>query len=104
MTSQRVQISQQVVDLFVGQDVAEAFHLVASNSNDFADSDIIRGHPARAQVRLPEHALQAGTLASSRRVRRVTTVAVLIVNMATVRLLSIKPQFGVAFASLHFTA
>ena len=98
-----MQISQQVVDLSVGENIAKAFHLVASHANDFADSYIIRGHPARAQVRLPEHALQTGTLASSRRVRRVATVAVLIVDMATVRLLSVKPQFGVAFAALHFT-
>src|SRR5215472_12993997 len=44
--SQAVQIRQQVVDLVIREHVAEAFHLIAAQANDFAHPLIIGGHAA----------------------------------------------------------
>lgn len=99
-----MQIRQQIVDLLLAEHVAESFHLVATQANDFAYALVIGGHAAHAEVRLLENALQAGALASARRVRRVAAVAVLVIDVPSRSLLRIQAQFGVAFAALYFAS
>jgi len=84
---QRVQIRQQIVHLIGCQNISEAIHLIPAKHNDIAYSIVIRRHAAGAQVLLLENALQARSLASARRIRRVATVTILVVDVASFGLL-----------------
>jgi hypothetical protein len=99
-----VQIRQQVVDLLLAEDLGVARHFVAAETNDVGDPVIIGGHPAHRQILPLEHAFHAGPLPSSRRVRRMATVAIAVINLAPRGLLRIESEFGVALAALHVTA
>jgi hypothetical protein len=54
---QRVQIRQQVFDLLVGHDLAEAFHLGPSIFDDVGQALVVCGQPAQRQVLMLEDAL-----------------------------------------------
>ena len=100
---QRVQIGEEVVDLFLGEHLAEAFHLVAAQADDVADPVIIRGHSACAQVLVLKNAFKARAFAIFGRISGVATFAVLIVNVAARGLLRIQAEFEVTSPALDFT-
>ena len=99
-----MQVCEEIVDLFVGEHVAEAVHFVSPHANDVPGAVIICRHTARLEVLLLEHASQAGPLPLSRRIRRVAAIAILIVNMPPRGLLRAQSQFCIASAPLDFTS
>ncbi len=99
---QSVQIRQQVVDLLLTEDLGVAWHLVAPQANDIRDPVVIRRHPAHWQIWPLENTFHAGALPAPRRVRRMATVAIIVVNPAPSDLLRIESEFSVTLAALDF--
>ena len=63
---QRVQIRQQVLNLLVGHDLAEAFHFGSSILDDLGHAVVACGQSAYRQVLLFEDALQARAFLAAR--------------------------------------
>jgi|SRR5580698_1897104 hypothetical protein len=101
---ERVQIRQQIVDLLLTKNLGEAWHLVAPQANYIRHPVIIRRHAAHRQILPLENAFHAGPLPSARRVRFMTPVAIIVVNLASGDLLRIKSKFGIALAALNIAA
>jgi hypothetical protein len=99
-----VQIGKQIVDLLLIENLGKAGHFISAESNDVRDPIIIGGHPAHREILALEHALHAGSLPSSRRVRRMAPVAIIVINAASRHLLRIESEFGIAFAPLDIAA
>ena len=95
-----MKISQQIVDLLLIESLAIAGHFVAAETNDVRDPIVIGGHPAHWQILLLKDALHAWTLPSSRRVRRMAAVAVVVIDATARDLLRIEAEFGIALAAL----
>lgn len=64
-----MKIGEQVLNLLVGEHVAEAVHLVASDANDVADTIVMSRQAALAEKWLLENAFEAGPFAASRGIR-----------------------------------
>lgn len=99
-----MEIGEQIFNLVLGQHVVEAVHLIAADADDISDAIVIRGQAALAEKWLFENSLEAGPLASARRVCRMAAVAVLVVNMAAGGLLRIQSQLSVTFPALDITS
>ena len=84
-----MQIGEQIVDLLVGQYIAEAVHLVSADADDVAHPRVVGWHAAHAEIRLLENALQTWSSSSARGVCRMATVAVLVVDVASSGLLRV---------------
>lgn len=97
---QSVQIRKQILNLLLVQHLAVSRHLVAAHANNVGDAIVIGRHPAHRQELFLEDALHAWALPSARRIRRMASITVVVINMTTGRLLRIKPEFGVALAAL----
>ena len=98
---QSVQISQQIVDLLLTEDLGVGGHFVPPHANDVGDPIVIGGHSAHRQVLPLEHAFHAGSLPSTRRVRRMAPVAIVVIDPAPRDLLRIESKFRIALAPLH---
>jgi len=61
-----VHVGEQVFDLLIAQDAAEAFHLTAAVLDDLTDALVVRRQPAEWQVLLFENALQWRALFAAR--------------------------------------
>jgi len=99
-----MEIGEQILNLFVGEHVVEAVHLIASDANDLPDAIVICGQAALAEEWLFENSFEAGALASARRVCRMAAVAVLVVNMSAGSLLGIQSQLAVTLPALDVTS
>jgi hypothetical protein len=55
-----VQIGEQVSDLLIAHDAAEAFHLAAAILDDLADAIVVRRQAAQRQVLLFKDAFNGG--------------------------------------------
>jgi hypothetical protein len=99
-----MQVSKQVIDLFVIEHVAEAFHFVAPHANDILDAIVIGWHPAGRQVVSFEHSPQAWSLALPRRIGRVAAIAILVVDMPPCGLARRQAELGITFTALNFAS
>jgi len=63
---QRVQVSEQIVDLLGRKDIAEAVHFVSAEHNDVTNTIVICRDAAHAQVWLLKDSFQARSLAPAR--------------------------------------
>jgi len=98
-----MEVGEQIFNLFVGEHVVEAVHLVASDANDVSDTIVIGRQAALAEKWLLENAFEAGPFAPARGVCRVTAVAVLVVDVTAGGLLRIQSQLGVTLPALDIT-
>lgn len=99
-----MQVGDQVIDLFVTEHVAEAFHFVAPHADDIFDALVVRGHPAGGQVVSFEQPPQTWSLALPRRIRRVAAVAILIVDMPPCGLARRQSELGITLTTLNFAS
>lgn len=99
-----MQIGEQVIDLFVSEHVAEAFHLVAPHTNNIPDPVVVGRHSAGWEVVPFEDSPQTRPLALPRRIRRVAAIAILIVDMPSCGLAGRQAKFGIAFTALDFAS
>src|SRR6266536_3430302 len=97
---ERVHVDEQVLDLLIGHDLAEAFHFAAPVLDDVADAGVVGRQSAQGQVLLLEDALQAGALLSTRGVGFVAAIAVIVVELSARTLLRIQSEFSVGFTAL----
>ena len=99
-----MQVRQKIVDLLLIENLGIARHFVAAETNDVRDAIIIGGYPAHRQILLLKDALHPRTLPSSRRVRCMAAVAVVVINVPARDLLRVEPEFGIALAPLNVAA
>jgi len=100
---QRVHVGKKVLNLFRGEYLSKAGHCAVPGTDDFTDSFVICGEPAR-QEWLFENFLHARALLASRGIGLMTTLAVVVIHAAAGGLLRIKPKFHVAFAPFNVAA
>lgn len=86
------------------ENLAEARHLCSSVANDISDPIIVGGQSALGKIGLAEYSLQARALAPAIGIRRMATIATVVVDPATCGLLGAESKFGVAFAALQIAA
>ena len=98
-----MQVSQQILDLLVAQDLSEAGHLAAARDNNLSHSVVIGGQTALPQILVLEHVLESGALLAFRRIGFVATITAGIIDSPASRLLLIQAKFGIALAPLYVT-
>jgi hypothetical protein len=99
-----VHVREQIVDLFWSEHVSEAFHFASAYADDFAHPRVIGGDTTHAEIGLLECSLQARALPPARRVRRMATITILVIDAASGRLLAIQAEFSIAFSALDFAS
>jgi hypothetical protein len=99
-----MQVGEQVIDLFVIEHVAKAFHFVAAHADDILDTIVVGRHPAGRQVVPFEQTPQTWPLALPRRIRRVAAIAILVVDMPPRGLARRQAELGITFATLNFAS
>ena len=97
---QRVQIRQQVLDLLVGHDLAEAFHLRSAILDDVGHTLVVCRQSAYGQVLMLKDAFQAGTFLPARRIRLMAAIAIVVVEFSALGLLRVEAEFGIGLAAL----
>jgi len=102
--SQRVQVSEQIIDLLLRENLAEALHLITSVKNDVGGAGIVRRHSTHSKVLPLKNTFEARPLALAGRVRGVAAVAILVVDVAPGNLLRVEAQLCVALSAFHFAA
>ena len=77
-----MQVGDHIVHLLGRENISEPLHLVSAQNDDVSDSIVVGRHAAHTQILLLEHLFETGSLAPARRIRRMTTIAILVVNVA----------------------
>jgi len=95
-----VHVSQQVLDLLVGHDLAEAFHFGAAVLDDVGDAVVVGGESAEWKILVLENALHAGTFFAAGGIGFVAAVAIIVVEFAARGLLRVEAEFGIGLAPL----
>ena len=90
-----MQVCQQVSHLLLRQYLAVPGHLIAPMADDIQDALVVGRKPAQREIRILEHSLQAGTFLALGGIRLMATVAPVVVDPASRRLLRSESQFGV---------
>src|SRR5215469_3258033 len=98
-----MQVGDHLVHLLRRENISEPLHLVSAQNDDVSDSIVARRHATLTQILLLEHPFETGPLAPARGIRRMATVAILVVNVAAVGLLWIQPKFRITSSALDFT-
>src|SRR5713101_8641918 len=101
---QSVQICQQVFNLLVGHDLAEAFHLGPSELNDFSHALVVGRQSTYRQILLLENAFQARALFTARRVWFMAPVAIVVIAFSAFCLLRVEAEFRIGPAALNIAA
>ena len=99
-----MQIRQQIVYLLLSQDLAETWHLIATEANDVGDAIIVGRHPAHRKILPLKNAFHTRSLTPPGGVRRMTAVAIIVVDMTPSDLLSIQTEFRVALTPFCLAA
>lgn len=99
-----MQVGEQIIDLFVIEHVAEAFHFVASHADDILDPVVVGRHPAGRQVVSVEYPPQTWSPALPRRIRRVAAIAILVVDMPACGLARGQAEFSITSAPLDLAS
>src|SRR5208283_2927859 len=99
-TLQRVQISQQILDLLVGHDLVETLHFCPAKLDDIDHALVIRGQSAQRKILMFENSLQAGAFLAMRRIGLMAAVAIVVVESSAGGLLRVEAEFGVGLAAL----
>ncbi|HEY7351536.1 MAG TPA: hypothetical protein VH596_02100 [Terriglobales bacterium] len=99
-----MQICEQIFDLLIGKNVAEAIHLVPPESNDICCAIIIRREATGRKILMLKKSFQAWALAFTRRIRGMAAVAVLVVDVPARSLLCVQAKLGVASTALYLAA
>jgi hypothetical protein len=99
-----VQVSQQVIDLFLAQYLSEALHIVAAHADDVAYPVIVGWHSAYCQVLALEDSFQAWPFTILGRVGGVAALAILVEDVPPGNLLRVESQLGVTLAALDFAS
>jgi hypothetical protein len=97
-----VQVGEKIINLLLCEYLFEALHFAPAEANDVAHTFVISRKATLGQVLLLEHSFDAGSLAAAIRIRCMTSVAMLIVDVATRCLLRSQPKLGVASPALDF--
>jgi len=97
---QRMQISQQVFNLLVSHNLAEAFHFRSAVLHDVSHALVICGKSTLGQVLPLEDTLQARAFFAMRRIRFMATVAIVVIDFSAGGLLRVEAEFGVGLAAL----
>jgi len=100
MCSQGMHVSQEVLDLLLTKDLAEALHFASTKADDFADAFVIRWQSADGEVRLFENTFHTRPFLAAGGVGLVATIAVIVVDAATGGFLRVEAEFSVALAAL----
>lgn len=96
LPSQRVQVGEEIVELLLGEGVADGRHHVAAGEDGLAHESFVGGQPA-GQKWFLEKALEAGPVLSRDGMRVVAGCTVLLIQMPTGSLLSVQSQLCVGF-------
>src|SRR5262249_14538840 len=101
---QGMHVRQQILNLLIVEHAPEAFHFATPVFHDVGHALIVRREPTQWHVLLLEDGLHCRALLSSRGIRLVAAVAIIVVNTTTASLLLIQPEFSIGLAPLDFTA
>jgi hypothetical protein len=85
-----VQVGQKIVDLLLREFLAKTRHFVSSHLDDIRDTVVVGWHAAQREILLLEDMFHARPLASTRRIRRMTTIAVVVVDFSSRSLLRVQ--------------
>ena len=87
-----MQVGQQILHVLRTQHLAVACHIRAAVANNVAHAVVIRRQSSLGKILVPENALQSRTFLSLGGIRPVAAVAVVVINLASVGLLRLRPS------------
>src|SRR6202035_4819584 len=99
--SQRVQVREQILDVLRTQHLPVPGHIRPAIANNIGHALVVRGQPCLRKIFILENAFQTWTFFPFGRVGTVTAVAVVVINLASARLLGVESELRIRFAAFH---